>query len=226
MQTLKIIAKVSALAGALLASGAHAAVIISEANPAGSGFATYAADWFELTNTGSSAIDISGWKVDDNSNAFGSALALRGITSIGAGESVIFIESNTSGSNDASINDAFRTAWFGSNAPANLLIGNYGGSGIGLSTGGDALNIYTGGGSLVTRILFGSSTDGYTFDNAAGINNANVSTLSAININGAFRSADGKEVGSPGAVPVPAALPLLMSALTFIGVVGRKRRTA
>ena len=52
----------------------------------------YAADWFEVTNTGTTAVDITGWKIDDNSNAFGSAVALRGVTSIAAGKSAVFFE--------------------------------------------------------------------------------------------------------------------------------------
>jgi hypothetical protein len=66
------------------------AVFISEVQPAGSGNGngTYNADWFEVTNTGTSAVDITGWKMDDNSNASASAVALNGITSINPGQSV------------------------------------------------------------------------------------------------------------------------------------------
>jgi P pilus assembly chaperone PapD len=76
--------KSAALGAALMAvtASAHASIIISEVNPTGSSTTTYAADWFELTNTGAYAVDISGWKMDDNSNAFASAVALRGVTSI------------------------------------------------------------------------------------------------------------------------------------------------
>ena len=65
---------------------------ISEVAPWASGNSTLGADWFEVTNSSSSAINITGWKMDDNSNSFGSSVALNGITSIAAGESVIFIE--------------------------------------------------------------------------------------------------------------------------------------
>src|SRR6476646_157554 len=43
------------------------AVIISEVDPSGSG-RSYAADWFEVTNTGTSDVNLTGWKMDDNSN--------------------------------------------------------------------------------------------------------------------------------------------------------------
>ena len=186
-------------------SPAHSAVIISEVNANGSA-ATYAADWFELTNTGSSLLNISGWKMDDNSNSSLVAIALRVITSIAAGQSVVFLEGNATGSSDAGLNAAFKSVWFGSHIPANFIIANCGGVGVGLSGAADAVNIFDGTGSLITRVDFGTSTTGRTFDNKAGLNNATISVLSSIEINGAFLSESGEETGSPGlvaAVPEP-----------------------
>ncbi len=58
----------SALIAAMVATGsAQAAIVITEAHPTGSSSSTYAADWFELTNTGNTDVDITGWRVDDNS---------------------------------------------------------------------------------------------------------------------------------------------------------------
>jgi len=69
-----------AIAGSLPAGRVGAAdapgVVISEIHPGGSG-ASYAADWFEVTNTGTTTVDITGWKFDDSSNEFGTAIALR-----------------------------------------------------------------------------------------------------------------------------------------------------
>lgn len=202
---------------------AHAAIIISEVTPWGSGDSNYAADWFEITNTGTTTVDLAGWKMDDSSNAFGTSVSLRGVASLGAGQSAIFLESNASGTNDAGINNAFIVTWFGANAPEEFLIGNYGGSGVGLSTSGDAVNIFNASGSRVTGVTFGASTSGFSFENAAGINGA-ISTLSANGINGAFTSVTGNEVGSPGVVPIPAALPLLMSAFGVLGGLRLRRQ--
>ena len=52
-------------------------------------------DWFELSNLGDTSVDITGWKMDDNSFSFGAGATLNGITNISAGESVVFFEDST-----------------------------------------------------------------------------------------------------------------------------------
>ncbi|MFN6096202.1 MAG: SdiA-regulated domain-containing protein [Dolichospermum sp.] len=172
-------------------------IFITEVAPWSSGNSPVAADWFELTNTGTSSIDVTGWKFDDNSNSFGSAVALSGVTNIAAGESVIFIEG-------ATVNSIFRSNWFGVNPPVGLQIGNYTGSGVGLSTSGDAVNIYNSTGVLQANVVFGASPAGpfATFDNSALVNNATISTLSSAAVNGAFTAVNSsQEIGSPGTIP-------------------------
>jgi hypothetical protein len=218
-----------AVAAALLlsvgaAQSAQADLFITEVAPWSSGNSALEADWFEVTNFGSSAVNISGWKIDDNSNLFSKAVALNGITNIKAGESVIFIESSSS-----SIAADFKNLWYGANAPAGLQIGTYSGSGVGLSASGDALNLYNAVGGLQASVTFGASpTDApyATFDNAAALDNTTISRLSVVGSNGAFLALnDLCEIGSPGAVtatPVPAAAWLLGSGL--VGLVGLRRR--
>lgn len=175
-------------------------IYVTEVAPWSSGDSPVGADWFELTNRGTTAIDLTGWKVDDNSGLFANAVALAGITSIAPGESVIFVE----GSNPTTATSAFVANWFGGTAPTNLQIGTYTGSGIGLGTGGDAVNIYDAGGTLQANISFGASPSGptfQTFNNAAFANGSAVSTLSAVDVNGAFHApGDSDEIGSPGSV--------------------------
>src|SRR5262245_64786902 len=105
---------------------------------------------------------------------------------------------------------AFLSTWFGSNPPASLQIGNYTGAGVGLSTDGDAVNLFDGTGTLQANVVFGASTPVpgpfRTFDNAAGLNNATITDLSAAGINGAFAAAgDPLEFGSPGTIGAIAA---------------------
>jgi hypothetical protein len=170
-------------------------MIISEVAPWGSsiGASSYAADWFEVTNIGGAAVDITGWKMDDNSNLFTSAVPIVGVGSIGPGQSAILIEGT------AVTATKFLTAWFGATPPAGFLIGSYTGSGVGLSATTDAVNLFDASGRLITNVQFGAaSTTNLSFDNTAGLSGTTITTLSAVGINGAFVAADGIETGSPG----------------------------
>jgi hypothetical protein len=158
------------------------------------------ADWFEVTNTRAVAVDITGWKIDDNSQSPIGAAALNGITSINPGESVIFIETTDL----AGKTTAFLNNWFGTNPPAGLKIGSYSGSG-GLGTSGDQVNLYNATvATPQTSVLFGASpaaTPFTTFDNSAGRNSlvTPISLLSAVGVNGAFIATNSAtEIGSPG----------------------------
>jgi uncharacterized protein YjiK len=180
---------------------------ITEAAPWSSGNspAALAADWFEVTNFGTSSVSLVGWKMDDNSNSFAVAVSLFGVTSIAPGESVIFIETATTGASDlAAKAQAFINLWFNGTAPAGLQIGGYSGSGVGLSTGGDAVNLYDIGGALQAAISFPAATTTapyLSFDNSAGLSNAVISTLSAVGQNGAFAAPqDANEIASPGTI--------------------------
>lgn len=189
---------------AVTAAPASASLAITEVAPWGSGAGTaYGADWWEVTNTGTTRVDLTGWKVDDSSAAFGSAVALNGVSVLAPGESAIFIEG------DATKATAFTNAWFPGGPPAGFKIGTYAGSGIGLSTDGDQVNLYDGTGTRITGVAFGASTTGKSFDNTAALGSATspvpaITALSAAGTNGAFTV--GAETGSPGAAAVPTPL--------------------
>ena len=159
--------------------------------------------------------NITGWKMDDNSNTFGLAVALRGVTMIPAGTSAVFVEGLADGSTDAVLLANFSTAWTGSpTLPDGLLVGFYGGPGVGLSTSGDAVNLFDALGNRTTGVSFGASVTGFTFDNRAGLGSTTlplpvVSTLSAAGVNGAFLAADGVETGSPWTIVADAIPPTI-----------------
>src|SRR5438094_2688826 len=200
-------------------------VIISEVSATGSSNGTYNADWFEITNTGALPVDITGWKMDDNSNSFAAAVALRGVTIIPAGAAAVFLE-NSGGIADSTVIANFSAAWFGSaTPPPGLIIGAYGGTGVGLSSTADAVNLFDATGARVTGVAFGVSNAGATFDNTAGLGSATlplpvISTLSAAGVHGAFHSVLDGETGSPGR-RVSASSPLTAVDLSTYVRVGR-----
>jgi uncharacterized protein YjiK len=186
-------------------AGGPITIAITEAAPWSSGNSSVAADWFEVTNFGTSAVGLVGWTMDDNSDSFAVSVPLNGVTSIAPGESVIFIETaNSAGL--AAATQAFVNNWFGGTKPASLQIGSYSGSGVGLSTTGDHVNLFDGGGTLHASIFFGVSTTTSplaSFDNSAGLDGATISTLSVIGQNGAFVApgdATATEIASPGTI--------------------------
>jgi hypothetical protein len=177
------------------------------------------ADWWEVTNFGGSAVDITGWKMDDSSYAFGSAVALNGVTSIGPGESAIFIETATPLTDIPN----FRTFWGGSASLA--AIGSYTGSGVSLSSAGDGIVLFNGSGTEVTpRVSFGAATTGSSFSyqyDAIGDpttspnSNAVVSAVGTLSGQVTYLSVatTPQNTGSPGtainAVPEPSSLALI-----------------
>ncbi len=204
--------------------GSPSALVITEVSPGSSGNSSYGADWFEVTNTGTGPVALTGFKMDDNSNAFANAVALSGVSSIAPRQSVVFIEGN------ASTASAFTSAWFGTAVPAGFAIGSYSGSGVGLSTGGDAVNLFDAQGNRVTGVSFGTTVTNFTFDNAARLGSETLplpllTTISVAGRNGAFVA--GGETGSPGTVSpqatasaggtVPAVLALTLGAPASFG---------
>lgn len=245
------------VAAALAAAAQHASasVVITEVDPYGSnGSDGYSADWFELTNTGTAAVSVAGWTMIDNhaaSNtstpyATGATISIgntkdtpaaltlaNGQTTLGAGQSAVFLESPNSAASSAALIAAFETAWFGSKVPSGLLVGTYddgSGATFGLSQTADMVNIFngsSGSSSLVASVVFGADGDTpvSTFDNAAGLNDTTLTLKSAAGVNGAFVSASGLEVGSPGVVPLPDTSVLLLSGLGALGLftIARKK---
>jgi len=166
-------------------------LIITEVAAWGSSNTPYLADWFEVTNIGGAAVDMTGWKMDDNSNDFTQAVAINGIGSVAPGQSVVLIEGTSTTAS------SFVTAWFGATPPAGFVIGTYSGSGVGLSATSDAVNLFNPAGVHITGVTFNASTTNFSFDNTAGA--TALTTVSAVGVNGAFTAAnDSKEVGSPG----------------------------
>jgi hypothetical protein len=205
---------VSSLSALAFVASASAGLRVTEAmSSSGSGGT---ADWFEVSNYGTTAIDITGYKMDDNSFAFANAVALLGITSIAAGETVIFVEGAST------TVSGFRSFWGGLSG---VQVGYYTGSGVSFSSSGDGLVVYNGSGSEVTqRATFGSATTGSSFyfdstGTAAGV----VSTVGTIGTQVTFSSTGIGNIGSLGTalnIPAPGAVALVGLA----ALVARRRK--
>lgn len=183
-------------------------------------------DYFELTNLGSTAIDISGWQFDDESADLGDAVALEGITSIAAGETVVFIQ----GAFTFDVDD-FRAEWGGL---AGVQVGYYDGSGLGK---GDAITLFDAADNVALSLAYGmtspeethagdwaaGNTDGSdTFEQQAavwipGTNPQEWAVADGINY-GTFADSNGN-FGSPGVIPAPAG-----AALMGLGLLAGARR--
>jgi MYXO-CTERM domain-containing protein len=203
---------------AIVASSAHGNIRITEAMSSSNGNGSATPDWIEVTNYGATAIGLTGWRMDDSSFNFAVSVALSGITTIGAGESVVFIES-AAGAGIAS----FRTFWGGLSG---VQVGFYSGSGVGLSSGGDGVGLFNASNELVTQVNFGAATSGssffYGWTESGTLDpayNGIVSTVGTIGSQVTV-SANGDTASIGSAIPAPGALALLGLA----GLAGRRRR--
>jgi hypothetical protein len=213
---------------------ANATIIISEVDARGNS-RPYLDDWIEITNTGTSAVDLSQLKVDDNSASTGSAGVIQGLGLLNPGQSAVVLLEVGAGE-FASQRTQFLDYWFASTtAPAGFLLGYVeASSGLGLGNGGDAINIWNLSNQLQASVIYGTAGDPATFDNAAGVNGTGINgagggtiaTLSQVGVNGAFTALNGTEIGSPGtvsAVPLPAGVWLLLSGMGALGAAARRK---
>ncbi len=206
--------------GTAVVSSASADVRITEVMSSSNGLGSPTADWIEVTNYGSSAVDLTGWRMDDGSFNFAASAELFGVGLIGAGETVVFLESAAG----AGI-DAFRGFWGGL---AGVQVGYYSGSGLSFSSGGDGACLFDLGGNILSQVSFGAATNGSTFyfgwDAAGNLDpayNGLVSSVGTIGSQVTFTSSgDTGSLGTALAVPAPGAIALLGLA----GLARRRRR--
>ncbi len=176
-------------------------------------------DWFEITNAGSEPVDITGWGFDDNPENVDNIALLQNITSIAAGESVVFFEfDDEAGDNQV---NAFRTAWGGLDG---VQVGFHTGSGLGRD---DGVSIFDATPTLVLQQLYfdpaldpeadlhagewvgASDIDSAIWDPTSGTSSPEFITpiFGAL---GVIAASDGG-LGSPGAVvPEPTSISMIL----------------
>lgn len=219
------------LCSALLGTvSAHAALHITEVMAA-SGHAGGAGngDWFEIYNSGPTAIDLTGWSWDDNT--FTPGAHTFGSISIAPNSVVLVVDENA-----ALINFWKNDVW-SIGTPGVVLVNTEVGGFSGLGSGGDSVAIYNSGGTLETSVTFGAASTGSSFAwdlsgvslgfSIAGTNGAYVAPKDG-NDNAADTDpslyAAGSDVASPGvAVPEPSSAAFLLLGLTAATLRRRRR---
>jgi hypothetical protein len=202
------------LTATFLPSAVHAQIKITEVESQENGSSK--PDWWELSNFGSSSVDISAYKMDDNSHTFASAVALTGVSILLPGESAVFFES--SGTTPLTVAD-FRTWWgLSSTVQVGYYLGD--GAGVSLSSTADEVNIYTSSGVLVDGVSFGSAKKGTSF--GWDPTTSTFGAKSVAGTYGAYVAPQDGDIGSPGSVPEPSTLALM--GLGAAGLLSFRRR--
>jgi hypothetical protein len=151
-------------------------------------------DWWELSNLDTFAVNLRGFRLDDNSASLAYAFTFTNEVTIQPGESIVFVEDMSA--------DAFRTWWGPAALPPDLKIITYSGSGLGFDNAGDAINLWnavaTADTDKVASVALGTATRGVSF----GFNpdTGTFGGLSVAGMNGAFVAAVNGDIGSPGTI--------------------------
>ena len=187
----------------------HAAGIIRITEVQSSSGTGGTADWFEITNYGTAAVDITNWKMDDNSWNYAASAAIVPYTMgtdpawtlLQPGESAVLVESVLPGTTVP----AFKTFWNLGPDQANVRnpkLGTYYTSGVSFSSGGDGVIVFDSTGTEVTRISFGAATTGSTFywscDSTGTIATATGGQVSQPGVAFGYSSGSPTNTGSPG----------------------------
>ena len=215
------------------AAAARAELVITEVMNSSAHAGAANGDWFELTNTGPSSVDLENYYWDDD-GPLGNDGALFPAITIGAGQSIVIVDE---GADNLA---AFVAAWGGGFTAYSK--DDFGGPDdfSGLSSAGDEINLWdadpnAGPANQVAYVDFGECiTCGASFEWDASGNSLGMSVAGE---NGAFVATnDGEggvsvEVASPGfavgaAVPEPSTWTLLLLGAALLALGGRKLQRA
>jgi len=153
-------------------------------------------DWWELTNIGTEPVNLCGYRWDDQPGIIGGGPTISIPTTIYPGESIVLIQNQSK--------ESFIQLWGAENLPPNLQFISY--SANGFDSIGDEINLWNPAAiddhDYVDSVGFSTATPGvsFLFDTFVCLDadGVELDTQSVDGECGAFRAADGCDVGSPG----------------------------
>jgi hypothetical protein len=158
---------------------------------------TPSADWWELTNFGTEEADLGGWRFNDSTGGLNDAFTIPAGVAIRPGESVVFVEQLTP--------SEFKEWWGAQHFSPESQIVTFAGSQLSFRAAGDSLRVWNNEAvndeAVVLRVDFGQAFTGATF--GYDPDSEFFGQISQEGVNGAFRAANGGDVGSPGRVRDP-----------------------
>lgn len=162
-------------------------------------------EFIEITNVGTSAIDLTGWSYDDDSRLPG-VFSLSGAGVVQAGQSVLLVEGLAAD---------FRAAW---NLDSSIVILDQVMNNLGRN---DEINIFDSNNDLIDRLTYGDqafpgtirtqNTSGWTTPGFLGLNDATGWFFSSLgDLQGSYFSVNG-DLANPGVyvIPTPGAAALM-----------------
>ena len=158
-------------------------------------------DFWELTNFGPDEVDLTGYRWWDGDERLFEGRVSMPSTTIRPRESIIFVRGN-----DYFPAPADFRAWWGVHLPTNLQVySQHSARPPGFDgEDGDAVRLWDSEGNLVDEVRFGRALPGSTF--TYDTNSGAFSEFTSLSAEGAFPSAEGADIGSPGFAllgPVP-----------------------
>ena len=195
----------------LISSLSYGNIVITEVMSVSAGSGATNGDWFELTNAGSSSINLNNYVWNDSNDVRSDATLFPNLT-INSGESIVIVDEN-----DGNMPD-WSSSW-GLSSNSNIFgketfipFGPTGDDFSGLGGSGDSIYIWNSSEELVTSISFGAGTDGFSFQ---WDTNGNYLGLSSLGLNGAI--SNGNDIASPGiAIPETSTYSLALGLITLL----------
>jgi Lamin Tail Domain len=219
---------IAAVVPFLIPTISSAALVVTEVMPQTTDGtpATVNGDWWELTNTGPAAVNLTGYQwADDEDKLPSTDSNFFPNVSIGVGESIIVLEET------ASSKAAWRGMW-GILPSVQILTEDEmvddstpdGDMFSGLGNTNDGVFFYNPAGDLLSSYFYAANVRGRSFEQSTGGANLGLSVVGEF---GAVMASNG-DIGSPGtstAVPEPHAILLALSGIAAALRSRRRRRT-